>query len=166
MTDPKPRDNLGRRTTLVLELADRPEGVTFRQATTACGVEAPEIISGRMGRLVNAGYLWRVKRHRATRFFSSPDAASDWNKANPQTSVEKALPAGQRGTPKHLARAPAGKPKPEGETITPDGIKYTVRNAPTFDARYQIDPAAHHFGAGFSHVGVGRDVQTGRPWGE
>ena len=38
----------------------------------------------------------------------------------------------------------------------------TTRPPVTHDPRYQVDPESSPFGAGFSAVGIGRDVQTGR----
>lgn len=158
----KPRDPLGRRSMIVMELADRPCGVTIREAATASGVEAVENISGRIGRMVHSGFLWRVVRHRATRFFSSPEAASAWNKANPVELAKPVKPVKvDRGYPIHLRRAPASKakqrPAASAEAITPDGVKHTVCNAPTFDVRFQVDPNTRVVG-GFSTMGIGRYI--------
>jgi|GEM_PF-2602666 len=43
--------------------------------------------------------------------------------------------------------------------------KVTRCAAPRYDARYQVDPRAMPYGAGFSAVGLGRDVTTGKGWG-
>jgi hypothetical protein len=45
-------------------------------------------------------------------------------------------------------------------------VQVTVLPCATFDPRYQCDPAVPVEGAGFSSAGIGRDVITGREWGE
>jgi hypothetical protein len=44
-------------------------------------------------------------------------------------------------------------------------VKVTRGPSHPFDERYQVDPASKPYGAGFAAVGVGRDVNTGKPWG-
>lgn len=43
--------------------------------------------------------------------------------------------------------------------------KITRAEAPRYDVRYQVDPAARPYGAGFAAIGPGRDVTTGQAWG-
>lgn len=175
MTDPKPRNRLGARAMKIMVLADRAEGVTMREAYEAAECDAMQNVSGWLAKLCRAGYLWRIKRHHGSRYFGSPEAAQAWDKANAVPVVQAVAHRPQNwsldlpGTPKHLARPPASKramPRPAAgaQVVTPEGVKHTVRLAPKFDERFQVDPDAHHFGAGFAHVGIGRDVQTGKAW--
>jgi hypothetical protein len=54
--------------------------------------------------------------------------------------------------------------QPASEPVIPPGLEVRRCPAPTFDPRYQIDPASRPFGAGFSACGIGRDVTTGKAW--
>lgn len=48
--------------------------------------------------------------------------------------------------------------------IVPSHVKVSACPSWTHDPRYQCRPGEQPFGAGFSAVGVGRDIQTGRAW--
>jgi hypothetical protein len=51
--------------------------------------------------------------------------------------------------------------------ITPhDLARITACPCVTYDPRYQFAPGEKTFGAGFAAVGLGRDVDTGKPWGK
>lgn len=171
----KLRNRLSDRCKRMMALADRAEGVTMREAYDAAECDAMQNVSGWLAKLVRAGYLWSIKRHHGTRYFGYQEDAQAWGKANAMPVVQAVAHRPQNwsldlpGTPKHLARPPGSKesaPRPAAgaQVITPEGVKHTVRLAPKFDARFQVDPDAHHYGAGFSHVGIGRDVQTGKAW--
>lgn len=177
MTEQKPRNRLSERCMRMMVLADRPQGCTMREAYDAAECDAMQNVSGWLAKLCRAGYLWRVKRHHGGRYFGSPEAAQAWDKANAVPVAQAVAHRPQNwaldlpGTPKHLARPRGDKkaiPRPAAGAcvITPDGLVITRCPSVSFDPRYQIDPAAHHFGAGFAHVGIGRDVQTGKAWGQ
>lgn len=58
-------------------------------------------------------------------------------------------------------RRPTG---PQGEAITPPGLKPTRGPSFTHDTRYQCAPGESPFGAGFAAVGIGRSPLTGKAW--
>jgi hypothetical protein len=53
---------------------------------------------------------------------------------------------------------------PTGAAVVPAHVVPSVGRAAGYDPRYQVNPADRPFGAGFSAVGVGRDVQNGEAW--
>ena len=57
------------------------------------------------------------------------------------------------------------KPQIAADLVVTERTRITVAPAVRHDERYQVDPATKHYGAGFSAVGLGRDVTTGRGWG-
>lgn len=58
----------------------------------------------------------------------------------------------------------AVKPAVDKGVIVPAGVKVTRGPSWTHDPRYQCRPGDEPFGAGFSSVGIGRDIDTGRAW--
>jgi hypothetical protein len=75
-----------------------------------------------------------------------------------------------QAAPQRLIAAPAHRravlPTATGqlEVVVPAGVKITRAPGYTHDPRYQVPPGARPFGAGFSAVGIGRDVTTGNGW--
>ena len=57
------------------------------------------------------------------------------------------------------------KPQLADELVITERTRITVAPPVRYDARYQVDPGAKHYGAGFAAAGLGRDVTTGRSWG-
>ena len=53
---------------------------------------------------------------------------------------------------------------PDGPVVIPKGLKVQVLPCAQYDHRYQSAPGARVFGAGFSAVGIGHDITTGRPF--
>jgi hypothetical protein len=83
-------------------------------------------------------------------------------------------PASWRPARQQLLAEPAGvappvtikpaRPAP-AEPVIPPTVKVTVCPSPAPYGRYQVDPSARPFGAGFSAAGIGRDLTTGQAWG-
>lgn len=63
--------------------------------------------------------------------------------------------------PVTLRDADYGKPQGEADYSQ---ARITVCPSINYDPRYQVDPEARPFGAGFSAVGIGRSVTTGGAW--
>lgn len=82
--------------------------------------------------------------------------------------VKRAAPPPVKHVPKPLT-IKAAVPNPviakTAQAEIPPGVKFTRCPSQSIDPRYQVDPAAFQGGA-FSRVGIGRDVDTGRGWGE
>lgn len=53
-------------------------------------------------------------------------------------------------------------PAKDGEAVIPSHVKVQKLPGFTEDTRFKADPNA--YGCGFSAVGIGRDVETGRAW--
>lgn len=84
-----------------------------------------------------------------------PPVSVEWHK---QSKLSWANAAARRMGLKKSQHAP------DGPVVVPKTVKVQVCPAAGFDSRYQVDPASRPFGAGFSAVGIGRDIETGRPW--
>jgi hypothetical protein len=52
----------------------------------------------------------------------------------------------------------------EAELTVQPGPKVTIGPCLGYDPRYQIKPGTRTFGCGFGAVGIGKDVDTGKPW--
>lgn len=172
----KSRDRLGQKAIAAMQLADRPGGATTLELQKALGLASLTMTGSELSKKVRAGYLFSVKRWRNTRFFSTPEAAALWASQNAPTETDKrtAWSIHLGGTvPAHMHRkaatvAPvvvAPRKLATSAEIRP-AAKITICPSPKFDSRFQVDPDVQHAGAGFSAVGIGRDVATGKPWGK
>ena len=83
-----------------------------------------------------------------------------WRPARKQQLVAVPPP----GVPEPVT-VPPPAPMP-GEAVIPPHVKVTRCPAPAYDARYQVDPSARPFGAGFAAAGIGRDPTTGKAWAD
>lgn len=72
-------------------------------------------------------------------------------------------PIRPRYSPPALAGSPTFVPLRAGQA-KPRAPKITICPSVPFDPRYQCAPGEAPFGAGFSHVGLGRDIRTGQEW--
>ena len=79
------------------------------------------------------------------------------------TAVQNLSVTRQHDAPVVLGRQADRRDMP---AIVPAGVRVQRLTAPTHDARYQCAPGEQPYGAGFAAVGVGRDVDTGRTWGD
>lgn len=61
------------------------------------------------------------------------------------------------------ARHPSATQAQVEPSTTPQ-TRVTYGPSYTHDPRHQCAPGEQPFGAGFSAVGIGRDLNTGRPW--
>jgi hypothetical protein len=143
------------------QLACRPGGVAQEEILQELG----------WTRQRAAQYLYMLEKHarykvvvvrqrsREKRMFSNAADAQAWRNANPEHHVL----ARPKAVVKEKHPRPFQEPKERkvSRQVAPDAKGY-----PGFDARYQLPPDAKVFGAGFSEVGIGRDVTTGRPWGK
>ena len=92
-----------------------------------------------------------------------------------ESSRARGGPAAWRPARQQLLAEPAGvappvtikpaRPAP-AEPVIPPTVKVTVCPSPAYDARYQVDPSARPFGAGFAAAGIGRDPTTGKAWAD
>lgn len=142
---------LGQRTIRILELAARHDGVTSREAADFTGC-CPKVAGSMCSVMANTGKIFAGKVPRiALHYFRDAAAATAWE--GRQTAPTWKLDL--QGTPKDLPR-PRAAPTPEKTDIS-SGVKYTVRELPAFDARYQVDPQTHVLG-GFATLGIGRYI--------
>lgn len=61
------------------------------------------------------------------------------------------------------------RPRPDTTDVQPHvpaHVKVQRVPAPTHDKRYQCAPGERPAGAGFAAAGIGRDITTGRAWGQ
>lgn len=73
----------------------------------------------------------------------------------------RAVTAGIPPIPRALRAFKASAPR---EVIVPPDVKVTRGPSWTHDPRYSCAPGELVFGAGFSAVGAGRDINTGEAW--
>lgn len=131
-------------------LVERPEGVGVAELVKT--LKAPESSARRFMRAsVEAGEI--VDRGKHARYFVSVAAADAYSNLHAAESIKfvfKALP--KRG---------AGKPS-NWNDATPDttNAKFTVCFCGK-DRRFEVSP---DYVGPFSLAGIGRDVETGRPW--
>lgn len=142
---------IGQRTIRILELAARHDGVTSREAADFIGC-CPKVAGSMCSVMANSGKIFAGKVPRiALHYFRDAAAATAWEARQTAPTWKLDL----QGTPKDLPR-PRASPK-TASTITRDGVKHTVRNAPSWDDRYQVDPQTHVLG-GFAAMGIGRYI--------
>lgn len=170
----KDRRRLGAKTLEMMAIADSPGGLTIPQAMQIGAHLSLTAAASALSKLVIKGYLFPVRRWRNTRYFGSVELAAKWSKANPASESDAQGAAWRPGTAIHLHRmtkavdAPVtikGHKKAEPtEAERKREPKITIAPTPKFDARFQVDPDVHHFGAGFAAAGISRNVDTGKAW--
>ncbi len=142
--------------------AGRDFGATKRELRDACPPSQRTELSGHLRQMLADGQLHCITRRAGAgggrssiRFFTSLDKGLAWAACGD---------TGPRGRPvvrpiqgqtvgkawRNLQQRPNG-----GEVVVPAGVKRTVCVTPSFDARYQCDPAQRIAG-GFADMGVGR----------
>ena len=140
------------KTERIKSLASRSEGASSIDVQEACRVNAANAHS-HLTRLTQTGKLFRAcQPGLRIRWFTNPARADAYGKFKP---------APRAVIPAPVIIAPV---KLRGRAITPKTAVRSRGLSAGFDPRYQCDPASSPFGAGFAAVGVGRDVDTGRPW--
>lgn len=163
------------RTRIVFSLCERPSGAGIKEVAQAIECSDADA-AARLGAMIKRGHAFKVKRWREVRYFRTQELADAWDKANPDPRVlaqqakqraklEKAVPV-KKYWPLTLPGTPKRVETPTGPRIVfPDDVKVTKCPDYTHNHRFQCAPGEQPFGAGFSAVGIGRNVDTGRAWG-
>ena len=123
-----------------------------------------------LAKLTRAGELTAAKvPGYLVHWFANPELAWRWEASIPPAPAPTpkprppAPPARTRSAPVHVPRPASQVDQP---AVTPAGLVPQRAAAPTHDTRYQCAPGEQPYGAGFAAVGIGRDVDTGRTWGQ
>jgi hypothetical protein len=140
-------------------MACRPGGVSQEDAVKALGWMRLDVAKCLTNLEAHKRYRVVVVRIPGLqkRVFGSADHAAAYQAA---AGAQAALaPVAEAGPAKRPRPPDKGMDRKVSRQVAPDAKGY-----PGFDARYQVAPGARVFGAGFSAVGIGRDVTTGKPW--
>jgi hypothetical protein len=123
-----------------------------------------------LAKMTRAGELTAAKvAGHLVHWFASPELAWRWEadatpKPPPTPTTRQQVPmARTRSAPVHVPRPASRIDQP---AVIPAGLAPQRAAALTYDPRYQCAPGEQPFGAGFAAVGIGRDVDTGRTWGQ
>ncbi len=149
---------------------DPSAGYSGRAMANFCTFIREEVVLSLMRRMCDAGTLFAVKKCTGHVYFTTPEAAAEYERAAAKAKAEYKRPSRAKpATPLTAARARSGIPmQPKVDTreiIIPAHVKVQRVGAIVFgDSRYQVQPGEKPFGAGFSMVGIGRDIQTGMGW--
>lgn len=154
----------------IVALAARPDGVTSAElGPIGC---LPQHATTRLGKLTSAGHLVRCKvPGQLMHWFVTADAAAAWRARTPAGSEQERRARIRLGlglnTPVQMAIRVALRHLDPDAPVDESRAIHTLCPSPAVgDVRYQIDPAERPFGAGFGAVGIGRDVMTGKGWGQ
>ena len=147
------RSTVNSRRAQVVAMVAANDGVTcadirqhFEMTTSAANEVAAQ--------LVRAGRLFVAKAEgMRNRYFTTRSAADTWLA---RQQVPGVVPA-PVSIPMHALR-------PVGAENRPAGLRPSSSFNWTHDPRYQCAPGEQPYGAGFSAVGIGRSVITGKAW--
>lgn len=165
-------------TDAILLLA-RSGAVTNAMVARACGLTSTNagarlaklVASGRLVKLEGKPMRWELAppghKRPAKLTKEQREAAQRAKKAAAKAREVKAL-ADPPGRPVSLRKPIGSAPVAfrDQVAVVPPGVQPTRGPSYLGDPRYQVLPGERVFGAGFSAVGIGRDVETGRGWGE
>lgn len=153
---------------ILIAAAGSPNGLTNEQAVAMTG-QPSNAIGARFNDWAKAGHLHKAKvKGFFLRVFADEGHRDAWiATAKP---VAKLHPLTEPLVPRGRCIAPPKLKKlkkvtiVDGDMIIPPTAKITRATPVTHDPRFQCDPAAKVFGAGFAAAGIGRDIHTGRAW--
>ncbi|WP_164964277.1 hypothetical protein [Rubrivivax sp. JA1026] len=158
--------------TKLLALANRRTGVTMLYARRATDASEPAILAALQALVQDLEVTYRAPEGvRWARWFGFSEDADAWveSLAKPQAQAQPKAPA-RHGPPltniPSAARQRKGLRLDVGADVQPPGVKFTRGPTMTHDPRFQCDPTQRHYGAGFAAAGIGRDVTTGKGWGQ
>ena len=159
-------------------MANYPGGVETATLAPKLGTTA-ENLSALLCNAAKAKLAWPVRsagpNNRSVWFPTDADRTA-WLSAHPETDPALAHKAPKAGYKHAVVRKPrqpsamavgvtiAKVPRSHVEATNPNGVQPIIVESVSYDPRYQVRPGVVPFGAGFSAVGVGRDVNTGRGW--
>ena len=142
-----------------------PGGVESGTLAFAIGANM-DATSGRLNESEKLGAAWPVRSYsannRALWFPTEADRA---------TWLGLHMPVRRRATAKRGRGVPPGVTigavkRSDADATNPNSVVVQVIPSPTYDSRFQCAPGQTVYGCGFSVVGIGRDVDTGRGWGQ
>lgn len=170
--------DLGATARHIIGLSKRSQGVSAAEVEATCFLsrnEAEKCLAGlaQLGHLQPTGrgrYVDAARIVAPTRVPPAPPAPAPPATAH-QAPALSPIGAPVRGEPARARGGPAAwRPARQQLLAEPAGVappvKVTVCPSPAYDARYQVDPSARPFGAGFSAAGIGRDPTTGKAWAD
>lgn len=142
------------------ELASRPEGVAQHDLL--------KLLPWTRQQASNT--LWFLEKHpkykvfvvrnqaREKRVFAKEADADAWRARHPSNHTIGTWPVTSKAKHTRPFSPTACGP---ARVVPTKGVGYLG-----YDARFQVAPGERVHGAGFAAVGIGRDVTTGRPWGQ
>ena len=163
MTLPPASDPTRKRIVL---MAQRPEGMHRKDIRDVFSRERREYALAAFDAMAAAGVLIFVKEGKGMRYFAGPAGAQQYL----DRLRDKPL---QIGTGLEFFPVPVEVKRKrrkaiqfiEPSTSVRDGVPVSAAcKGFTHDPRYQVEPGAKVYGAGFAAVGPGRDVDTGKGW--
>ena len=161
-------------------LAMHPGGVETATLAPGLGITS-EAVSAILCKAAKKGLAWPIRSCGANNrsiWFLTEARLTAWLAGHPdvdpalahkpprvssrQPAVRKPRAVAKRGVAAGVTIARV--PRSMVEATNPNGVKVEIGDSIDYDPRYQVRPGTVPFGAGFTAVGIGHDLQTGKCW--
>jgi hypothetical protein len=150
----------------LLAMAERPSGMHRKDIRDVFSRESRDYALSAFDAMAAAGVLLFLKQGREVRYFATAKAAQQY--IDRLRDAPLVLGTGMESFPvpveeKRRRRRAMQFIEPTTK-VRSDGVVVSACKGFTHDPRYQVEPGAKVYGAGFAAVGPGRDVDTGKGW--